>query len=71
LRETSIPGKVNGIQHYVIKFTVKNGSSIDFFSVNHPAMKQKHNSKEKLSGTYHNPMMYVAMTLSTKNLHDL
>jgi hypothetical protein len=29
---------------------------------NHPAMKQKHNSKEKLSGTYHNPMMYVAVT---------
>ena len=33
-------------------------------------MKQKHNSKEKLSGTYHNPMMYVAMTLSTKNLQQ-
>jgi hypothetical protein len=33
LRETSIPGEVNGIQHYVIKFTVKNGSSVDFFSV--------------------------------------
>jgi hypothetical protein len=37
---------------------------------NHPVMKQKHNSKEKLSGTYHNPMMYVAMTLSTKNLQQ-
>ena len=31
LRGTSIPGEVNGIQHYVIKFTVKNGSSVVFF----------------------------------------
>ena len=30
LRETSIPGEVNGIQQYVIKFTVKNGSSVVF-----------------------------------------
>jgi hypothetical protein len=28
LRETSIHGEVNGIQHYVIEFTVKNGSSV-------------------------------------------
>ena len=33
LRETSISGEVNGIQHYVIKFTVKNGSSEVFVSV--------------------------------------
>ena len=34
LRETSIHGEVNGIQHYVIEFTVKNGSSVVFFCVN-------------------------------------
>jgi len=37
---------------------------------NHPAMKQKHNSKEKSSGTYHNLMMYVAMTQVLKNLSN-
>jgi len=35
---------------------------------NHPVMKQKHNSNEKLRGTYHNPMMYVAMTQVLKKL---
>ena len=31
LREKSIPDEVNGIQHYVIEFPVRNGSSVVFF----------------------------------------